>query len=226
MPQVRQSPDGAGTRRGGGGFGRRDGFPGARRTDADDEVGGGQLDLDPPRLVAAEAQVDVVPEDGGVEVLLGGGAGQDARVGVAFDDFQPRFQGRLVEQPAELAEPAADGRDQAAFAQFAAGGEAFRLRGAAELTPEAEHVSGRNLHAVEGAGGLTEVLDLAGGEREFLGRKVAPQRGADFGDHRGIGLSAGGGMARRARREFPEPAAKLKHAGFQVEDQRLQPAGR
>jgi hypothetical protein len=32
-------------------------------------------------------------------------------------------------------------------------------------------------------------------------------------------------MARRARGEFSEPAAQLEHAGFEVEDQRLQPAG-
>ena len=46
--------------------------------DADDEVGGIELDFEPPGEGGLESQVDVVPEDGGIEVLFGRGSGDDA----------------------------------------------------------------------------------------------------------------------------------------------------
>ncbi len=160
------------------------------------EVVARQPRLDPEGARAAEAQVDVVPEHRRVPLQRGARARDAAAVGVTLDDLEAGGERRLVERVRELAQPAADIRDEAAFAQLAAGDEAAPARRAPDLLPEAEGLAGRHHDAVEAGERDAEVLDLAGGERVFLGAGGAvPERRAHPGDDRRV--------AKRVARRVP-----------------------
>ena len=192
--------------------------------DANNEIGGGELDFEPPGERCAEAEVDVVPENGGIEILFGGGAGDDAGVGVAFDDFEVCFEGGLIEQPGDLAESSADAGNEAAFAQFAAGGESFAGSGAAELAPEAEDGSGRDFDAIQGVGGEAQVFHFSCRERELGRGELGPEGSAGFSGDGGFVKGVGGGMKSRASGELREVPMQLKGARFERKGKRL-PAG-
>ena len=55
----------------------RSGFRGMR-TDADDELCWSQFDFEKPWKRGGEAEIDVVPKDGGIEILFRGRTGDDA----------------------------------------------------------------------------------------------------------------------------------------------------
>ena len=105
---------------------------------------------------------------------------------MAFDDLEVCFQGGLIEQPGDLAESAADTGNEAAFAEFATGGEAFAGSGAAELTPEAEDGGGGDFDAIQGIGGEAQVLHLSCCEREFGGGELGPEGSAGFSGDGGV----------------------------------------
>lgn len=85
-----------------------------------------------------------------------------------------------------MAETAADAGNEAAFAEFSAGGEAFAASGATELAPKAEGGGGRNFDAVQGAGGDAEVFYFSRSQGEFGRCELGPKRHAEFGDGRGV----------------------------------------
>ena len=87
----------------------------------DDQLVGGERDLEAQRSVAAQPEVDVVPEHGGVAAERRLRAGDDAAVRVALDDLEAGEQGDLVERVGQLADPAGDGRDDAALADLPPG---------------------------------------------------------------------------------------------------------
>ena len=99
-----------------------------------------------------------------------------------LDDLKARAESGLIDLTAELAETAAERGNETTFAQLAAGGEASRAAGPAELAPEAEGLVGGDGGAVEDAGGDAEILDFARGERELGGGDVCPKRPAIFRD--------------------------------------------
>jgi hypothetical protein len=167
---------------------------GRERAEADDEVGGGEIDLEAAGEVGAEAEVDVVPEDGGVTAGRNGGVGDGARVGVTLEDGEAGGEGEVVEGVGDLAEAAAGGGDDAAAAEFATGGEAVGASGARDVGPEAEDLTGDEVAAVESAAGEAEIVDLAGLEGE-LGGVGGGEQGVM--DSARMGVEAGAGMVGR-----------------------------
>ena len=114
------------------------------RTDRDDEMSGREVAFEPPSERGNEAQVDVIPEDGGVVFRQEGDSGKTAGVGVTLDDLDASRERGGMEQPGELAKATTEVRDEAAGAELATGGEAAPTRGAPELFPEAEDLTGRD----------------------------------------------------------------------------------
>ncbi len=99
--------------------------------------------------VCAPAQIDVVPEHHRVAVALGQRTGDHMRMPMPLVDMQALAQRRIVNRIGQLAQAAADRRHQAAFAQFAPGGEPTPARGPAQLPPETEGGANRHFDPVQ-----------------------------------------------------------------------------
>ena len=68
-----------------------------RGADAHEDFGGGEFDVDPPVMGATEAKIDIVPEDRGIEILLGIGSWNHPRMCMAFNHFEASVEGGLVD---------------------------------------------------------------------------------------------------------------------------------
>ena len=66
------------------------------------------------------APIDVVPEHGRIAIACGCRAWNDLRVRAAFDDFKAGLERRVVQRIGQLAQTAADTRNQTTFTQFRA----------------------------------------------------------------------------------------------------------
>ena len=109
----------------------------------------------------AQAQIDVVPENGGIAADGGEVADAGMAVSVALDNLQPSFEGGIVDRPGELAQAAAERRNEAAFPQLSTDGETAPGGGAAEFPPETPDGAGGNFRASQEGRGEAEVLDFA-----------------------------------------------------------------
>jgi hypothetical protein len=107
-----------------------------------------------------------------------------------------RSRSPLRERVGKLAEAAAHGADETAFAQLAALDEPAPPRGAADLRPETENLSGWDFDAVDGAQRDAQILDLAGGQRMFLdAAEAVPQWRRGACDHRCVAMRFAGYVA-------------------------------
>ena len=118
-------------------------------------------------LPCGKAQIDIVPEQRRI------GFGIEAQIldlramPVPFGNDQLGTGRGAGEGVAELAQTAADTGHEAAVAKFSAGDIALCLGRPADLTPEAEGVSGGNCQAVERCGCYSQILDFAQFENAF-----------------------------------------------------------
>src|SRR6478672_1857628 len=88
-------------------------------------------------------------------------------MGVPFDDFKSRFQGALVKCIRELAQSAADGRDQTTLPQLAPTGVTFPPGGPSNLCPETEGLICADFQPVDVTDCYSQVLNLARHERNL-----------------------------------------------------------
>ena len=186
---------------------------------ADDEA----LAVEPRRQahlpVRREAQVDIVPSQGGIAARGRGRARDDARMRMALDDPAARLERGVVERVGELAEPAADRRHHAALLQHAAGDVAARGDRGAEMTPDAEHRPRGNDQTVEGAAGDAQILDLAELEAALGQGFIGPEGGAGFGQQMREAGCLGLGQKRRAGDEVSSAPFGAEEDGLGAEDQ-------
>ena len=138
-----------------------------RGADAHEDFGGGEFDVDPPVMGATEAKIHIVPEDRGIEILLGIGSWNHPRMCMAFNHFEASSEGGLVDEPTDLAEATADYGHEATLAEFAAFGEAAAFAGSSKLTPKAPKLARGDFSTIEEAGGLAEIFYLTRGEGKF-----------------------------------------------------------
>ena len=96
---------------------------------------------------------------------------------VAFHDLKVRLQRPIVKRVGKLAKPAADVRDDAALAKFAAGDEALKAARSPDLLPKTEYRSRGNLDSVEPLDRESQIMDLAGDEKALLRLVLGPQTG-------------------------------------------------
>ena len=158
---------GGGSRWGGDGIGRMGKGSLVRGADAHDDFGGGEFDFDPPVMGATEAKIDIVPEDSGIEILLGIGSGNHPRMCMAFNHFEASCECGLVDESTDLAEAAADYWHEAALAELAAVGESAAFAGSPKLAPKAPKFARGDFSTIEEAGGLAEIFYLTRGEGKF-----------------------------------------------------------
>jgi len=125
------------------------------------------LDFDSPVKVATEAKIDIVPEDSGIEILLGIGSGNRPRMCMAFNHFEASGECGLVDESTDLTEAAADNWHEATLAEFATFGEAAAFAGSSKLTPKAPKLARRDFSAIEEAGSSAEIFYLTSGEGKF-----------------------------------------------------------
>jgi hypothetical protein len=169
-----------------------------------------------------EAQIDVIPGDGGIAAGGGGGTGNDAGVGVAFDDCAAGLQGDIVQGVGELAQAAAGHGHDAALAQHPSGDEAARLPGGTELTPEAEDCAGGYDGAVQKPAGHAQVLHLAALHRLLaVGLIGAERRLVERGEGREV-VGRAGWVAGRAGAAIDQPAPGPQDRDLAGEDERGQ----
>ena len=116
---------------------------------------------------ATEAKIDIVPEDSGIEILLGIGSGNHPRMCMAFNHFEASVEGGLVDESTDLAEAAADYGHEAPLAELATFGEAAAFAGSSKLTPKAPKLARGDFSTIEEAGGLAEIFYLTRGEGKF-----------------------------------------------------------
>jgi len=92
-------------------------------------------------VTCAKAQIDIIPKDRRIAIALGHRAGHEMRMRVPFDDFATGIERGRVQGVRELAETAADRRDDAAFAQLAPFYVSGAAGGATDLSPKAERAA-------------------------------------------------------------------------------------
>src|SRR5882672_4227774 len=63
-------------------------------------------------LFGTEAEINVVPEDGGIAALLCGRTRHDRSVRMALDDFKSALERQIVERVGKLAQTSADAGNQ------------------------------------------------------------------------------------------------------------------
>ena len=87
----------------------------------------------------AKAQIDIIPENGRVASLFGERTGDNLRMRVAFKNLEFRLERGIIQRVGNLAQTAADIRNNAAFAQFAPDDETFPARCLTDVFPETEN---------------------------------------------------------------------------------------
>ena len=116
---------------------------------------------------ATEAKIDIVPEDSGIEILLGIGSGNRPRMCMAFNHFEASCECGLVDESTDLAEAAADYWHEAALAELAAVGESAAFAGSPKLAPKAPKFARGDFSTIEETGGLAEIFNFTSGEWKF-----------------------------------------------------------
>ena len=120
-----------------------------------------QFDFQSPRERCTQTQVEIIPEHGRIAVVLGQRARQHPRMAMPFDHLEAGTHGTVVDRIRDLAQAAADRRNHAAFAQFAADHESVGRAGATQPLPETEDRAGRNLQRMHPLPRPAQVMDLA-----------------------------------------------------------------
>ncbi len=100
---------------------------------------------------------------------------------MALKDFATCIQGNLVERVGELAKPASNCRNHAAFLKHTTAHVAFQRGGPADLLPEGKDLVGWNHAEVESACGDAQVLYLAALIPGFRRIGVCPEWSLRFG---------------------------------------------
>jgi hypothetical protein len=116
---------------------------------------------------ATEAKIHIVPEDRGIEILLGIGSWNHPRMCMAFNHFEASGECGLVDESTNLAEAAADYGHEATLAELAAFGESAGFAGSSKLTPEAPKLACGDFSTIEETGGLAEIFNFTSGEWKF-----------------------------------------------------------
>jgi hypothetical protein len=130
--------------------------------------------LDAKRLCRSESKIDVIPKDRRIASALGERSGYHLSVSVSFDDLAVGLQRGVVKRVRELAQTAADIRDDASFAQFPALDKPAKLARASDLLPEAKRLAGGDLESVKLFDRDAKIVDLTGDEEPFARVVLGP----------------------------------------------------
>ena len=178
--------------------------------DAHGESRAAEAHFETPGKGCAQAEVHVVPKNRRIAPDRRKIADTRMAVRVALDDFQARFERRVVDGAPELAQPATERRDEAAFAQFAPYCKTPALRGASQLPPKTPDEIGGDFRAAQERRGDAQILDLAKLE-PLLGRHIGLKpdvAGLCAGDRaRAPGSHRADAAAARRPRDPATPAA-------------------
>jgi hypothetical protein len=110
---------------------------------------GGQIGFDQKIVIGPKPQIDIIPGDGSIATRYGCRACNNLRVTIALNNLKLALQSDVVQGVGTLAEPATNGRYQAAFAQQATLGITTSPCCLPDLLPETEDFSGGHEGAVE-----------------------------------------------------------------------------
>src|SRR5829696_4139412 len=95
---------------------------------------------------------------------------------MSFDNFKARIQGGVVKRVRELTQPAADGRNHAAFAQFASCDVTFPSTRPPDISPKTEDTVDRYLRPIKPTQRKTQIVNFPRQEVFFKIIFTGPQR--------------------------------------------------